>query len=102
MRMFLVAILATMLSLSNASAQTAHCQTQEVVLYMTTWCQYCRAAKWYLTAIGVDFFEIDVEKTDNEEVRQIARGGVPVIATGPNQKIRGFDVTAINMNLCVR
>ncbi len=101
MRIILVAILATMLSLGSASAQTAHCQTQEVVLYMTTWCSQCHAARWYLRAIGVDFFEIDVEKTDNQEVREIARRGVPVIAT-ERGKILGFDVTAIKMNLCVR
>lgn len=101
MRTLLIAMMATILSLSGASAQVAHCQTQEVVLYMTTWCSQCHAARWYLNAIGVDFFEIDVEKTNNEEVREIARGGVPVIAT-ERGKIRGFDVTAIKMNLCVR
>jgi glutaredoxin len=101
MRTILIAMMATMLSLSGASAQVAHCQTQEVVLYMTSWCPQCHAARWYLNAIGVDFFEIDVEKTNNEEVREIARGGVPVIAT-ERGKIRGFDVTAIKMNLCVR
>lgn len=101
MRTILVAILATMLSLSGASAQVAHCQTQEVVMYTASWCSQCHTARWYLRTIGVDFFEIDVDRTDNEEVRQIARGGLPVIAT-ERGKIRGFDVVAIKMNLCVR
>ncbi len=35
---------------------------KRIVIYTTSWCPDCRAAKKFLTARGVPFEEIDIEK----------------------------------------
>ncbi len=54
-----------------------------VILYMTSWCPYCRKTAAYLKRKGVDFVEKDIEKDPRaaQEVIRKARGygGVPVV-----------------------
>lgn len=101
MRTPLLAAFAVAFSITAASAQErAMCQTQEVVMYMTSWCAYCKQARDFMRARGVDFFEIDVERTDNEDVRRIGRLGVPQIATERGW-IRGFNPAEIRQKLCI-
>jgi glutaredoxin len=54
-----------------------------VIMYMTSWCGYCRKAREYLLSLGVNLIEYDVErdKVRREEMLQKSGGstGVPLI-----------------------
>jgi glutaredoxin 3 len=57
-----------------------------VVIYTTSWCQYCRRAKALLAKKGVDYVEIDLGKAPQRRREMIARAGgrtsVPQIFIG--------------------
>jgi glutaredoxin 3 len=65
----------------------------QVVMYTTSWCPYCRAAKSLLAAKKVDFTEIDVTdepKLRLEMERLSGRRTVPQIFVG-GKPIGGYD-----------
>ncbi len=72
--------------------------TDQVILYSTAWCGYCKAARKWLTSNGVPFVEKDIEKDDQASLElqaKLARagqqtGGVPVI-DWKGQLVSGFD-----------
>lgn len=77
--------------------------SNEVILYMTSWCGYCRQAKSYLNARKVFFTEKDIEK-DPEASKELAQKaaragvkpqGVPVIDVR-GKLVLGFDQNALN------
>lgn len=68
-------------------------QTSKVVVYSTVWCGFCRAAKHYLSSLGVKFEEVDVEKDQTAGMyiyQKTGSMGVPVISVG-EEFILGFD-----------
>lgn len=67
-------------------------QGEEVKLYTTAWCGYCKKARAYLKARNIPFEDIDVETTDRgrREFRDINGNGVPVIFVG-DQRMNGYD-----------
>jgi glutaredoxin 3 len=66
-----------------------------VVLYSTSWCPHCRAAKEYFTKNNIPFINRDVELDDtamDSLTKRYKSQGVPVIVIGADEKIlRGFD-----------
>lgn len=74
-----------------------------VVLYSTSWCSACRAAREYLTSQGVAFVEKDIE-TDQAAAQEllakaraagISPGGVPVIDVH-GTLMQGFDAERLS------
>lgn len=64
-----------------------------VVVYTTSWCPYCRAAKSFLQAKGVPFEEVDL--TDDDDGRRAlrersGRSTVPQIWIGDTH-VGGYD-----------
>jgi glutaredoxin len=64
----------------------------EVVLYATSWCGYCKAAREFFAANGIEYTELDVEKSSmaQEGHRRLGGGGVPLIVVG-DTVIHGFN-----------
>lgn len=80
--------------------------SNDVIVYTTSWCGYCRKAKQFLTARKVPFIEKDVEK-DQAASQELARkaaaarvrpSGVPVLDI-KGKLILGFDQPAIEAAL---
>ncbi len=73
---------------------------EDVVIYTTTWCPYCRKARLFLNQAGIPFTEYDVEKSARayEEYQRISGRGVPVIVVG-DKIIQGFNKPAIKKAL---
>lgn len=64
-----------------------------VVMYATSWCGYCRRARQLLTARGVPFTEIDVDKVQGSRAEMEQRSGrtsVPQIFIGATH-VGGYD-----------
>lgn len=55
-----------------------------VILYSASWCGYCKAARHFFIANGIQFTELDVETTTEgrEGHKNLGGGGVPVIVVG--------------------
>jgi len=78
------------------STKRKYDQDQKVELYVTSWCGYCKKAKSFLRANGIDFTEYDIEKDSNAAKRHRKlnrRGGVPVAIIN-GKKIIGFSKAA--------
>ena len=54
-----------------------------VIMYMTSWCGYCRKAREYLNSLRVNLVEYDVEKDRSKEKEMLTKSGgtrgVPLI-----------------------
>ena len=63
-----------------------------VVLYGTTWCGYCAAARDFFKANGIAYTELDVENSTAgyEGHKKAGGGGVPIIQVGETI-IKGYD-----------
>ena len=75
--------------------------TPSVTVYSTTWCGFCKTAKAYLSKIGVDFKEVNVEEdavAAKYIVDKTQQRGVPVIQIG-DDFIVGFDRPKIDAAL---
>ncbi len=69
-----------------------------VILYVTSWCPYCKKAKEYLSSKGLRFAEYDIERDRKKEEEMKAKTGsrsVPVIDI-EGTIIRGFAPSAID------
>jgi len=80
-------------SLADQTAPAA--SYPKIVLYTTTWCPHCKAAKEYLTNRKIPFTNIDVEENERalEIITEKYRAtSVPVIVIGNDEAIlQGFD-----------
>ena len=66
----------------------------QVILYMTSWCHYCRLAADFLGGKGVAYSERNIEtdtKALGEYMAAGGNGGVPLVVIG-DTKIMGYDV----------
>ena len=80
---------------------TAHAaSSDQVVLFSTSWCGYCRKARRYLNDNAIAHVEYDIEKSSEGKRRFTALGGrgVPLILVG-NQEIRGWNPAALKAAL---
>lgn len=67
-------------------------RNQEVELYITSWCGYCKKARSFLNAREIEFKEYDIEKDKSAAKRHRKlnrRGGIPVAVIN-GKKIIGF------------
>ncbi|MES2105008.1 MAG: glutaredoxin family protein [Pseudomonadota bacterium] len=72
----------------------------EVILYGTTWCGYCAAARKFFAENGIRYTELDVEKTTEGYTghKKLGGGGVPVITVG-DQVLHGYSEEALSQSL---
>ena len=63
---------------------TQSAQQPEVILYGTSWCGYCAAARDFFKANGIQYTELDVEKSNEgyQGHKKLGGGGVPLIVVG--------------------
>lgn len=73
---------------------------QLVVMYSTSWCGHCKAAKAYLTSLHVEYTNYDIETSDigKQKFQALKGKGVPLIFVG-NERIDGFDKPALEKAL---
>lgn len=71
-----------------------------VTLYATEWCGYCAAARQLFEANGIEYTELDVEKTSAgyEGHKKLGGNGVPLIVVD-DKVIHGFDERTLRTTL---
>ena len=108
MRILLKAALAVALALSPVLAQAQDLQQSpivpqavpnlkypKIVLYSTSWCPHCKAAKEYFTRNNIPFINRDVEL--DSDAMDLVTGkyksqGVPIVVIGDDAVVlKGFD-----------
>ena len=74
----------------------------DVVLYMATWCGYCKAAKAYLAQKNIAYRELDVDTPAGKAAfAQIGGRGVPVLLTN-GQRLSGFSAQSYDAVFAAR
>lgn len=68
--------------------------TEDVVMYATSWCPYCKKARNYFRDNGIAYTEYDIEKDAHAKQMYDRFGGrgVPVIFVG-QKRMDGFSVS---------
>ena len=69
---------------------------EPVIMYGTTWCQFCKKARAFLDSKGIAYYEYDIEASAEGQRQYSALNGrgTPVFLIG-DQVIRGYDPQAI-------
>ncbi|WP_052141072.1 MULTISPECIES: glutaredoxin family protein [Pseudoalteromonas] len=73
----------------------------DVVIYTTSWCDFCKRAKKYLREKNIEFYERDIELNDKNTEQlynSIGLKGVPQIIIG-DKIINGFNKELIDIEL---
>lgn len=72
--------------------QFADIPSDTVILYSTSWCGYCRKARKLMRTHGIEFVELDIEKSEvaKEQYQKLNGRGVPLIYKN-GKVLRGFD-----------
>jgi glutaredoxin len=83
------------------SQQAQEAAKKQVVIYSTSWCPACKAAKQYMDSKGISYRDVDVEKSPEgaDEYRsQGGTGSVPLIVVG-DRKMVGFNSAELDSML---
>jgi glutaredoxin 3 len=79
-------------------------QQPKVIIFTTSTCSFCNAAKRYFLEKRIRFSEVDVSRDEGaarDIVRRTGQMGVPVILIN-NRPIVGFDKPKINQLLGIK
>ena len=70
---------------------------EDVVLYSTSWCGYCKKARNFLEKYSIPYVEYDIEKNVEgfRQYNQIGGKGVPVFLVKGKTKISGYRPQAV-------
>jgi glutaredoxin len=84
----------------QASFAKAGAMQPDVVLYSTEWCGYCTATREFFVSNGIQFTELDIEKSaaGNAGHKRLNGNGVPLIVVGENI-IRGYNEAELRSTL---
>ncbi len=81
---------------SSGNVKTETKKSNEVILYMTSWCPYCKKAADFFRSRNISFTEYDIEKDRAAAGRKKqldSKGGVP-FAIINGQQIHGYSPDA--------
>jgi glutaredoxin len=76
---------------STSAISTASANQPTVILYGTTWCGVCAAAREYFAKNGIEYTYMDIESSTQayEEHKKLGGNGVPYIVVG-DEVVHGF------------
>jgi glutaredoxin len=69
---------------------------EDVVLYATQWCGYCKKTRAFLRNKGIDYVEYDIENSaiGRQQYDSLNGNGVPLLVV-KSEIIRGYNTQAI-------
>lgn len=83
-------------SFINPQPDYAAMHNQQVILYATEWCGYCKKTRELLESNNIPYFEYDIEKSaeGREQHQRLGGNGVPVLLIG-DEVVRGYNPSRI-------
>ena len=98
--LYLALLLALVLTGLDRSAAWLHrpdADSTDIVIYSTTWCDYCAALREHLDTHAIPYTDHDVESSlqDGMGFWTLRGRGVPVSVIGPDV-VHGFNLEGIN------
>ncbi|WNO10230.1 glutaredoxin family protein [Teredinibacter sp. KSP-S5-2] len=83
-------------SLLNPPPDFAAAHNGKVILYSTAWCGYCAKARKLLKDNGIDYFEYDIEKSQEgkRQYKALGGSGIPVLLI-KGEVIKGYNPNRI-------
>jgi len=86
----------TILLQKMTSIDYAASHNGKVILYATSWCGYCKKTRELLQANNIDYFEYDIENSEegNNQYRELGGRGVPLLLIN-GQVINRYDPAKI-------
>lgn len=71
-----------------------------VVIYGTSWCDFCKLTRWHLEDLDVAYCEYDIERSDTGRADFEAMGGkaLPLVRV-EDERVDGFDKPRLNAAL---
>ena len=85
---------------TNTSAHFANVE-EKVIIYSTSWCQFCKKTREYLDSNNIAYEDRDIEKGDTKTDQLYASIGaqaIPQIVVG-NKIISGFNLKLLSAEL---
>jgi len=81
--------------IKNASIGNSSAVSEEVTLYATSWCGYCKKARAYMARNGIQYREYDIEKDRfaNARYKRLGGRGIPFLVKG-DEVVRGFNISS--------
>ncbi len=79
---------------------TARSAQPAVVLYGTEWCGYCAATREFFAQNGIQYTELDIEKSSQgyDEHKRLGGNGVPLVVIG-DEVIHGYNEASMRVLL---
>lgn len=83
--------------LSNRAPEISTVKHDNVILYATEWCGYCKKTRAYLAENQIAYTEYDIEKTEigRENHAALGGGGIPVLDV-KGTIIRGYNTSKMD------
>ena len=100
-----LSITLTISFLSPASAATAKLEntiqsSNEVSIYVASWCSHCRKAKEYLDQLNIAYTLYDIDTPNGQEKFDALHAqGIPIITVG-EYRMDGFNAVQLTKVLC--
>lgn len=94
--LILVAVFLFQLFYSPKTIQVGEIKHENVILYATAWCGYCKKTRAFLAENNVQYIEYDVENSDlgRQQHQALGGGGVPVLDI-KGTVIYGYDINSM-------
>lgn len=91
------------LSLKPIEARTTNMHSNEVVLYATDWCGYCRKTRDFFKENNITYTEYDIEKSAEAKKNydQLKGRGIPVVVIN-GKVIDGYNPTVMEKLLAIK
>jgi len=85
----------------NPPSESERAAMSGVVMYATSWCGACAAAREFMAQQGVRYREIDIEKSDEgrREYQKLGAHGVPILVVNDTTVLHGFNPDALRTAL---
>ena len=77
-------------------AEVTGLHEEEVILYATEWCGYCKKTRAFLKSEGIAYYEYDIERSDQglQQYQKLRGSGVPLLIVN-SEIVRGYNTGAI-------